>query len=239
MKLAWNVFVVVHLLALVGIIGWLVASDRLDRVRARQIVDTFRTTIAEEKAQAALATQEQQRQQQIQADLVRLQEVAHGPVTVADRLAADAEADEVAAQKIDWLRRATADLTAKLESDKQQLIRQKSELDQARDAFTKAAQSRVEQQQQQDFQLAVRMYEQLKPVQAKAMFKELIVRGQEEQVLDYLAAMQLRKAAAVLREFKDGEDVTMAASLIQGLRERGIESPGPSARQPQLVEGST
>ncbi|NJL32148.1 MAG: hypothetical protein HC898_11290 [Phycisphaerales bacterium] len=65
------------------------------------------------------------------------------------------------------------------------------------------------------FKLALQMYEQVRPKQGKQMMQELIVKGQMDQVVEYMAAMQLRKAAAILKEFKTPPEVAMATELVQ------------------------
>ena len=58
------------------------------------------------------------------------------------------------------------------------------------------------------------------PKQAKAVFQELLTAGGEKQVVSYLSAMEERKAAKVLKEFKLPNEIDQAAMLIEQLRQR-------------------
>lgn len=226
MKSLWNIlsaFVMVNLLAVAALLVWLATSGRLSQQRVDQVIDTFRPTIAQAQAAAEQAQRSQDEKLQAEQDLVRLERVSKGPTTFADRLRDQQEGQEIAAQKLAWMRSTIASLTHRLENDKTQVKKLKAELDAAQAAFDNAVQARAARQNNQDFQIAVRMYEQLEPDQAKSMFKELLKQGNEGQVIDYLASMQLRKAAAVLREFQDEEELIEATNLIQRLRERGVD----------------
>ncbi|MEM8495768.1 MAG: hypothetical protein AAF663_10320, partial [Planctomycetota bacterium] len=70
---------------------------------------------------------------------------------------------------------------------------------------------------------AVQTLEQLKGRQAKEMLQVLLDRDQQELVVDYLAAMNLRKSAGILKEFKGAEEAVQAMDIVEALRERGIQ----------------
>ena len=61
-----------------------------------------------------------------------------------------------------------------------------------------------------------------KPKQAKAILQTLLTEGHQDQVVDYLAAMQERKAAKVLAAFKTPQEVVQATALVEALRQRGM-----------------
>ena len=54
-----------------------------------------------------------------------------------------------------------------------------------------------------------------------SMFQQLIQQNQTDQVVDYLDAMQVRKAAKVLGQFQSPSEITQATMLLQKLRLRG------------------
>jgi len=227
MKNIWNVLctlLLVHLIGMGVLLGWMVSSDRLNRDRVNQVVSLFKPTIKEAELAAKEAEKAEQERRDKQVALARLEQVSRGPTTTAARLSSEQEAEEVSMQKIAFLQQNVSNLTMRLENDKAQLHKLKDELDKSRQAFEKAVQGRRQDLQDEDFRQAVRMYEQLKPKQAKVMFQEMLTQGRRQQVVDYLASMQLRKAAAVLGEFKEGEEILQATELLQGLRDRGINS---------------
>jgi hypothetical protein len=226
MKLLWNLLaavLLINVLALGGVCAWMYASGRIDADRLRQARSLFAPTIAQAQRQEALAEQQAQEQREAQLQVARLQDVADGPVSVATRLATDQQEQEVAMQKIAWLRRTVQNLTARLESDKRRLEEMKADLEKTHQSFERSAAARAQQQHNEDFQAAVRMYEQLQAGQAKSMFLELISQGREQEVINYLASMQQRKAAAVLREFKTEAEIVLATNLLQQLAERGVQ----------------
>src|SRR5690606_33928022 len=79
------------------------------------------------------------------------------------------------------------------------------------------------------FQSAVKTVESLRPRQVKAMFQQMLADGRERDVVDLLGGMDLRKRAAVLGEFKAGEEAGQAADLLQRLRDRGLDAPSAFA----------
>lgn len=234
---------VIHVIAGIAFMGWLRASGRLNRDRVHRVVEIFRPTIAQERADRKLAEKVEAEAKEQAAALARLEEVADGPTTVADRLATDQQARELSLRKIERLQREIRDLTRNMEFARQQIGAQKADIDRERAAFEAYRQREIALKADDEFQRAVQTYEGLKPKQAKVMFQELIGRGEMDKVVDYLAAMQLRKSAAVLGEFKADDEVAQAAELVERLRGRGIEPAAavPAATQTRSggVEGRT
>ena len=95
----------------------------------------------------------------------------------------------------------------------------KTEREKFKDAVAKETQLKDD----QDFQQTVQVYQQLKAKQVKQIFQQLLSQDMADHVVEYLAAMQVRKAAAVIREFKSPAEVVQAADLLQSLRERGLD----------------
>lgn len=239
MRAVWTVISVVLLintLALAGLVGWLHRTGRLDRQRVHRVRDMFSMTIEEEKQQKLMAQQLEQDSRQQAMEIARLESVSDGPVTLADRLEAEQRGDELAVQRIERLRRDIADMRRQLTLAQQQLDKKNQELAAQQRAFEEAVRAQTQLQEDADFQQTVRMFGQVKPAQAKQMFQELIRQGKKSQVVEYLAAMQLRKAAGVIKTFTSPDEISQATDLLQTLRERGIElaGSGPS-RQEQGV----
>ena len=151
----------------------------------------------------------------------RLEAVGKGPLTLGERLAEVAQSDERIMQRLKRIEREKEAIRRHSQNAQAALDRQKAVLEADRTAFQQFIDQRQKQLQDEDFQRAVRMYEQIKPKQAKQMFQRLIREGKITQVVDYLAAMQQRKAAAVLGQFKADQDIFEATMLVQKLRERG------------------
>ncbi|MFA9478650.1 hypothetical protein ACERK3_10115 [Phycisphaerales bacterium AB-hyl4] len=214
--------IVLHLFAGAGFVGWLYHTDRLNRDRLERVVEMFELTIDEEQAQLADADRLARETRRQAEQIARLEAVADGPRTLQDRLATERESDEVSQQRLERLQRETDDLRRQIARAQTQITRDREELDAKRAAFEEAVERQRRLQEDDDFQQTVQMYEQLRPGQAKQMFQELMNQGKTDQVVEYLAAMQLRRASRVVSEFKEGDEVVMAAELLESLRERGV-----------------
>ena len=217
------VVLILNLLAAAGFVAWLGATDRLSPERVQQVVDLFTPTL--EEAQQAKEKEEQQLAQATQrmAEVARLQAVAGGPKTLEQKLAEDNMTGDIQNQILDRLKAESASIQRRLASSKQVIAQLKSELDEQRQAMEQYADDQKAKQESEDFQQAVTFYEQLKPKQAKGIFQNLLEQGKTQEVLDYLAAMQLRKAGSILREFKSDPEVVQATQLLEALRQRGLD----------------
>lgn len=223
---AFIILVFLHLIAAVGFVGWLGATDRVNGERLQRVVDVFMPTIAQEdqtqaEAEVAAAEAESVRQQ-----LVRLVSVADGPKTLEDRLMENFEDDEFDLHRLERLNAETEAIRRRLDQDKQLIAKELTELEARQAAFDELVARRTAVMQNEDFTRAVKTLEQLPPKQAKQMVQEYIAAGQIDEAVDYLAAMQLRKSAGVLKAFKADEDIPQAAELLQKLRDRGKDPFG-------------
>ncbi|MEX0887706.1 MAG: hypothetical protein WD009_14845 [Phycisphaeraceae bacterium] len=216
--------IVVHLLAGGAFLAWLGATDRLTVDRVRRVVDMFTMTIEEEQ-QALADAQGEQAQREAQAgEQAYLERVSDGPRTLRDRLDVAQRVDELGQHRVERVQRETADLRRQIERAQGLLARERADLAAEREAFAQALEREQRLREDEDFQQAVRMYEQLRPDQTKQMFQSLMDQGQTQQVVDYLAAMQLRLAGRVLQQFQDTpQEIEQATELIERLRRRGVD----------------
>jgi hypothetical protein len=236
MRSLWTVLsivLVINLFAAAGFLGWLYADGRLNRERANQVVELFSVKVADEAVAKEQEAIKKKREADEAREAARLERVADGPAQLAHQIAEDQERDEIALQRLERLKRDIQDLQRTNEVARRLLAEERAKLDIERKAFADALAGAKKKSDDEDFKQAVKMYEQLKAKQAKEMFQALMVQKKTDQVLDYLAAMQIRKAAAVLKEFKTTAEVAQATELVQRLRERGINiAPQPQARGP-------
>lgn len=237
-QIGWAILflLVVHLLAVGGFAAWLASTGRVSEERVRSVVRTFTHTVDDEKAKLAAEEEEAAKAKAMADDAAKLESLSHGPMTLADRLAQEGERDEVAMVRLERLRRETDDLRRQIERARGTIDAQKKQLADERAAFEAFVAETTTKLQQEDFQKAVEMYEQLKPKQAKAMLSQLMASGETDEVVKYLAAMQLRKASAVLKEFKTPAEIAQAAELVEQLRQRGVydeeQEPALAGAQP-------
>jgi len=219
---AISIVLLINAMALAGFGVWLHADGRLSRERIEHVVELFSMTTAEEVAAKEKDDLKKQRDDEVAREAARLERVADGPAQLAQKIAEDQEKDEIALQRLERLKRDIQDLQRTNELARRLLTEERAKLESDRKAFTEALAAEQTKRDSEDFQQAVKMYEQLRAKQAKEMFQQLMTQSKTDQVLDYLAAMQIRKAAAVLKEFKTAPEVAQATELVQRLRERGV-----------------
>ena len=235
---AFIILILVHLILAVGFVGWLQASNRLNGERVQQVVDMFKPTVAEVEQLKAEAEAAEAEAQAARDQLMRLESVAKGPQTLEDRLTMNFEADEFDLHRLERLNAETQAIRRRLDQDKALIAEELAALQARQDAFDELIERRTAAMRDEDFNRAVKTLEQLPPKQAKGVVQQYIADGQMEEVVDYLAAMQLRKSAGILKAFKSEEEIPTAATLLDELRNRGQDpfgqaSVGANPEQPE------
>jgi len=208
---------IANLLALIGLVAWMQATDRLDANRVQKLREMFSVTISAERAQ------EEQKIVLAQAAEVQAKagaQIGKDPTTAEDKLEAAAVREEVETQRARRVQRETSDLI-------NTLMREREELERQREAFGiqmvefEAMRARIaEEEGSEQFQKTVQLYQTVKPVEAKNMMRSLIADGQTDQVVSYINALQSRIASKIISEFQ-AEDPNLAADLLEKLRMRG------------------
>ncbi|MAE66721.1 MAG: hypothetical protein CMJ18_20835 [Phycisphaeraceae bacterium] len=223
-RMLWNVFAVlllIHVLGAAGLAGWLYTSGRLDGDRLQAAVAVFETTIQaeqEEQEEQEKADELAIRTQQVAARQQWLTSVSDGPRPNRDRLNEREQEEQLSRQQTERFERdrqalldAMANYRKQIEGLQKQLVAQRLE-------FERRLEEQAKKKDDEGFRKAVQLYAQSKPKQVKQMFMDLVARGQVDRVIEYLSAIPPRQAAAVLKQFKQPEEVTLATRLIEGLR---------------------
>jgi len=225
-RAVWNVFVIVlllHLIAVLGFGAWLYTSGRMDKQRLAAVYEMFKPTVAEQAAEETRLAAEIEAQRINQEKAIRMQKAGKdGQLTLSDRITADRELDEATQLKLDRLDRAKSDIQGQIERAQAALAQQSAQLEAARAEFDAYVAKRTGLMTDEDFKQAVALLSAQKPKQAKAMLQAMLTEGEQERVVNYLAAMQNRIAAKVLAEFKDPAEVEQATELVNALRARGV-----------------
>lgn len=227
MKTIWtvlSVFLIVHVLAAAIGLAWLWQSGRLDRQRLLAVRDVFRYTIEQEGQQAEQADALAEEAEAKQSQLAWLRDLEAGPSSVEMRVAAEQQAREVALVRMERYRQDVVTLSETIEQGKRFLSSERQQIEAERVDHNSRLQERQDQQRDTDFRMAVRMLERVPAKQAKQMFGQLIRDGRKTQVVDYLAAMNTRKAAAVLGQFKQPNEIAQVTALVEQLRQRGVDT---------------
>lgn len=233
---AFILLLLIHLIAGVGFVGWLKASDRLDGDRVQRVVEVFRPTRAQEAAAQSEAEAAEAQAAAARDELARLDRAGRGPQTLAAQLAANRNDDRFAQLRLERLKDETEAIRTRLDQDKAAITRDLEDLRQREAEFAERVARRSAELQSEDFKRAVASLEQLPPRQAKGVIDAYLEAGDEDLAVDYLAAMQLRKSAGVLKAFKAEEDLPRAARLIDKLRTRSDAAARAAADPPSPTE---
>lgn len=209
-----------HFVLVLGAVGWLWGSGRIDQQRFDRVVELFWLTVDQEQ-QDLLAAEDQEDEKNRQPK-PKIEEIGESLLTLQGRLQVEDQKNEVARLKVERLQRETGDIQRNVEDALRRISDQKVKLDQRRQDFVEFVDAQSKQMRDESFVQAVQMLEQLPPRQGKKVFRHLLTTGQDQQVVDYLAAMSLRKAAKILKEFKQDQEISHATELIEMLRQRGI-----------------
>jgi len=184
-------------------------------------VDLFTPTLAEQaqvEAEVELAASDAAKARD---QLMRLNSVAKGPMTVEDRLLENFEADEFDLHRLERLNAETRAIRERLAQDKEIIAKELTALEARQAKFDELVAERTSAMQDEDFNRAVKTLEQLPPKQAKGVMQQYMAQGKTDDAVNYLAAMQLRKSASILKAFKSEEEIPQVAKLLEQLRDRG------------------
>jgi colicin import membrane protein len=220
-----SVLAVANLLALLGLVGWLKSSDRLDASRVRQIREVFKETLTQQKSREEEAKAKAEAEQKAAEEQAK---AARPPVTAADTLELKLEQSKADQERMDALRRDAKILQdtlkrerAQLDADKAAFLKEKAEFEQARKVVAQT-------EGNAQFKKALATLEGLKPDKIKATLQQLIDAKDVDQAVAYLNAMQERTRARVIDEFIKS-DPKVATDLLERLRTRGMIASVPEA----------
>lgn len=225
MKMLWTILstlAVANLLTLIGVVGWLATSDRLDVGRLREVRSLFAPTLSSEEARLA---EEEAQSAAAEAEAALKAKEGTPPVTSADRLRFSVQESEAEVQRRLRFEREIDDLRRALRAERDKLDRDIAGLQAEREAWERERASVLAVARDEQFQKTLSTYEQLKPDQAKVALQQLLSDNQMERVIAYLDNMQDRTRTKIIDEFiKD--DPKLAADLLERLRARGVEPRG-------------
>jgi flagellar motility protein MotE (MotC chaperone) len=233
---------VLNLLALGGLAGYLVATDRLDAPKAAAIVDLlrhqgtpvkFRETLYD-ILQPAPATTSAPASQPAMASADAPADSAlpsPPPGTAQDRINAAHEAVdqqqlrlENEAQELrhrqELLVKMQADVTAQLKQVKDE-----------KEAFEKRVAQAGTQATDDNFQKTLALYDELKSKQVKDLFMNM----QVEEIAKYITAMDPDRAGKIIGEFKTPQEANLIAKVLEHIRAAGTASASGTSTDTNAV----
>lgn len=217
MKSLWSVvsfLAVVHLLALLGFLGWMYGSDRLSLERVRTVRELFAMTMTDEKMQK----EEQERDSTVNPE--RDSSMFQMSSTRQIELLTDVQRQELlATQRM----KDESEMHARQFSLlNQKIASEREEFEEERRRWEEATGADRERKTNEQFTQTVIQYESLPAKQGKQVLIELINSGNREQAVAYLDAMKPRATSKILKEFKSPEEIILAAELLEELRIFGL-----------------
>lgn len=222
MKIVWIVFLnllFLHVLTVLGFGGWMFFAGHVDAERWQSTVDRYSITVAEEKRLAEEAENTATTQAAVDARKVVVENIG----SADERLERQLENDELkrktlerTAKDIESLQQNLQLLRSRFDQREEELLALSAELDRRKKEW-------ADQLNDAGFKKQIELYESIPAKQAKDMFGSLMTMGKNDEVVAFLDAMEPRKAAAVLKEFKSPNEIAQAVELTQSLRTRGSQ----------------
>ncbi len=216
-----TVLAIANLLALLGLVGWLVGSGRLDADRFNDIRETLGETIVDQETRVA-SLERERTMEEAAAEAERRALIP--PLTAADRLRNVNESEEVTRQRRERLTRDVRDLQRTLDRERETLDDRVAAFNQERDEFEMMRNRIRAIEGEEQFLKAVGHLQAQKPAKARDILQALMDAGEMDQAVAYLNAMSARQAAKVIGAF---EEPAVAADLLERLRTRGTENRAP------------
>jgi len=210
---------ILNLLAVLGGVGWIFVSGRVDKQRAMDVVEMFGETtggrdmrLKSEEAEAAAA---------IAAEEVALPELAMNSDELNDiRL----QLTQIDRARLERMQREITDLQNTLKRERALLASERVDFESEREDFL-AMRDRLEKIEGSDqFTKSLNVLKESKAKDSMAMLDVLIEQGKREQVVTYLSAMSTGVRTEVIAEFVKADQAELAAGLLESIRMRGQET---------------
>ncbi len=225
-----SVLAVAHMLGLVGVIGWLVGTKRLDMARVEKVRQMLVEPIPEE--QARLEAEQKAAEEALANQPEPLPD--NDPVPAEVLVSQQGQLDEAAQLRKDRMAREAKDLVATISLERSRLDQQRQAFLQEKSSFEQMRRQIAAVEGEAQFQHAVDVLTGVKPASAKAMLKAIIegkagslgadgesgVTGMDRAVA-YLNKIDGMKLSNIMEQFtKDSPE--LAAQLLERLRTYGM-----------------
>lgn len=245
MKRVWNVIAflaIANLFAIGGFVGWLAATDRLSIDRLRELRETLKVTVTDQKAEEARVTAEASEKAKAEAEAARR---TGNPESSGQKIEDRRQTQDLLDQQLVRMREEARQLKEQIQSRRDELDRQSAALDAARKEFDQRQAEWKQLSEDEQFQQAVGVLSAQKPADAMKVLAAILdgpplaqnaessspPRNKREIVIRYLASMADRTRAKIMAEFIKADD-KLAAELLEDLRRRGTETTAAASAAP-------
>jgi hypothetical protein len=216
-----KILAIANLLAVVGFVGWLVATDRVNRERLERVREIFHPTIAAEKTAIAETETKAAEQVKLAEEQKRLLET---PMPRTEQIVSAERFQQRAALAVRSLQDEQRRLLEDLSSRERGVTEREEALAKRQTDWETSISEEKERQTKDQFRKAVRLLESAPAKQGKEWILELVKSNREDQAVAYLDAMNPAKSAGLLKAFKGEGEAKVATDLLERLRQLGLES---------------
>ncbi len=214
---AVSVLAILHLIAVLGFVGWFVGTGRVDDRRlsalSSMVAESTAARDAREADEAAAAEAEALAGRAAEADI---------PLTAEQQIDRKLTLSEADRQVVQRMRREVEDLRRALAAERDLLDEQRRAFIAERDAFNRERDRIVATEGDQQFQQVLATLKTMKPDLAHELLSTTIVQEPDGEriAVAYLDNLPPRNRAKIIDEFNT-EDPALAARLLERLRTRG------------------
>lgn len=215
--LALSVLAIANLLALLGFVGWLKMSDRLDSDRLKAVRTILAKTITDEKSETDEAARKEAAAKAEAEEAIRK---GRPPLTATEQLYARLEATEIDEQKLKAMVSSIETLRAPLQAERDSLARERAALERDKVEFQAVVDAANVRTKDDQFKKTVAVMDSLKAIDARRVLSE-IMRGADAAVSAQNAAE--RAASADLVANGSAETAAVSAPVAGGPSAAGVD----------------
>jgi len=211
LKQAYNliaIVAIVHLLMLIGLVGFLAGTGKLNA----ESLDRIAAVLRGEEPVPAVG------QEQHPVSPTATSAPASQPTTIGTPATLTLEEQQAKLAVLERQERLVKDLFVRLQDAQLKLIKERRDLQRQQETFRKQVQQQRQAAMDESFAKALALYGKLSPKQAKDNFMQLDV----DSAVRYLSQMPERKAANILKQFKSTEEQVRLRQIMERLSTRGL-----------------
>jgi hypothetical protein len=219
-----------NFLAVAGVVGWLKTTGKLDREKVYAIKDILFPKEQSPTTQPS-TTQPSESEEGSAQPMARLEALlAHqtGTRTASEQVEFIQRTFDAQMAQLDRRQREVNDLSRQVELAKQQIARDRGELETQRKTLDAREQEASKLATDKGFQDSLALYKSMSGKQVKTIFMTL----DQNLVASYLQAMEPRAATKIIKEFKSPEETSFIQKVMERVRQA---TPQAMGEQPQAM----
>lgn len=220
LKRAILVILVLNLLAMLGGVGWLLGTGRVNKARVVDLTRMFDEPVAIEQARMEAEEREEEA-----AKAARPRPLPEHALNSEERNLVRVEMTQVDMARLERMKREVEDLRASLRNERRSIAVEREALARERAEFESMRERLMAIEGDEQFEKALQTLKGLAPQDASALLTTLLNQENKyEQVISYLSALDTRSRTAIVSEFVQDGQQQLAADLLESLRLRGLET---------------